>query len=185
MPMFFMLAEAVILASTCSIDAFTASFAYGIERVRIPLLSNGVINLICSSILGVSLWAGSIVRPYLPDWLTIAVCFSILFLLGISKLLQGMSKTKLTADVDDDKIISPAEAVTLAVSLSLDGIGVGFGMALRNIHIPTVILASFVTGIVAVTLGNNLGNTLARKTPFHLTWLGGVILIALAFVKLF
>ncbi|MCL1965143.1 MAG: manganese efflux pump [Firmicutes bacterium] len=214
----FVIVEAMILASSCSIDAFMASFAYGSSRIKIPPLSNIVVNVLCSAILGVSLWAGSIVRQYLPAWLTLSICFSILCLLGLSKLLGSITKSIIhrhqrhsqetlrkefafslfnfnvilhlwanpeDADVDENKILSPAEAVALAVSLSLDGIAVGFGAALGNVNVPAVVLTSLATGIASVTLGCHLGNTLARKFPMNLSWLSGTVLIAMAFLKLF
>jgi len=209
--------EAIVLASSCSIDAFTAGFAYGSNKIKVPMLSNQIINIICSSVLGLSLLMGALLRQYLPEGLTIIICFIILFLLGIMKLLDSITKSiirkynrreaKLNkeirfsmfnfkfilnlyanpedADVDENKVLSSSEAVALAVSLSLDGIAVGFGAALGNINVLAVILASLVTNVVAVMLGNYFGNKLARKVPFSLTWLSGVVLLVMAFMKLF
>lgn len=215
---FWHILEAITFASSCSIDAFTASFAYGSNNIKIPWFSNQVINVICSFILGLSLLAGSVVQRFLPHWLTVTLCFTILFALGVSKLLDSViksiirrhhakSKKNLSkevrfsmfhlsfilhlyadpeeADVDASKSISPKEAVALAVSLSLDGIAVGFGAALGNLNIMMVILASLVTDVIAVWLGSYLGSKLARKLPFNVSWVSGVILIVLAFLKLF
>ena len=82
--------EAAILASSCSIDAFVASFAYGSNKVKIPMLSIQIINLICSGILGLSFVIGGIIMDYLPQWLITAACFSILFIMGFVKLLSSI-----------------------------------------------------------------------------------------------
>jgi len=215
---FFVILESMFLASSCSLDAFTASFAYGTKGVKIPFLSNQIINLICSSIFGISLWIGSAVRQYLPGWLTIGVAFTILFVIGLMKLLDSITKSiirrhnqrnkddlsrevKFTlfnfrfilnlyanpenADVNENKVISPAEAALLAVSLSLDGIAVGFGAALGNVNILAAFLISLVTDMLAVFVGCWLGNKLSRKLPFNMSWLSGVILMGLAVSKLF
>ena len=204
--------EALVLASSLSLDAFVAGFGYGSGKIKIPMLSVQIINVICSSILGLSLLAGSVIRPWLPPGLTTAVCFTILLVLGIVKLLDSVTKSIIRkysnlnkelrfslfnfkfilhlyanpeeADVDDSRTISPSEAVSLAVSLSLDGLGVGFGAALGDVNGWAVVICSLVTGVLAILLGCFLGGKVARKIPFNLSWLSGVILIVLAVMKL-
>jgi putative Mn2+ efflux pump MntP len=48
--------EALLLAFSCSLDAFVASIAYGTNKVKIPFLSVQIINLVCSFILAISLF---------------------------------------------------------------------------------------------------------------------------------
>lgn len=194
-------------------DAFIASFAYGSDKIKIPMISVQVINIICSSILGLSLLAGSLIRPFVAPWLTTVICFSLLFILGIIKLLDSLIKTFIRkhndmnkqihfsmfslrfvlslyvdpedADQDHSKIISPSEAVSLGTALSLDGMAVGFGAALGNINPMAVVLCSLVTNTLLVFLGSFSGRKVAQKLPFNVSWLSGVILIILAFSKLF
>jgi len=211
--MFFILLEAFILASSLSFDAFAAGLAYGGSRIRIPFISTQIISFICSGVLGISLLAGIIVRPFLADWLTAAVSFAILLVLGIMKLLDGATKAFILrhnslhrefkfsmfnfkfilhlyadpekADIDGSRDISPAEAVSLALALSLDGLAVGFGASLGEIHIPAVIVCSLAANTAAVIAGSRLGGRLAKKIPLNLTWISGAILIGLAVAKLF
>lgn len=206
------LIEAVLLAATCSVDAFSASLAYGVNNIRIPMLSVQIINLICSSVIGLSLIAGAVVRQYLPDWLTVALCFTILFSIGMSKLLDSVVKSLIKkynglnkkvsfslfslrcilnvyadpqmADADGSRVISPTEAAMLALSLSLDGMALGFGAAVGNINPLAVFAASLICGLIAILAGCHLGTTLVRKLPFNISWLSGVVLIAMAFMKL-
>lgn len=206
-------AEAFILASALSLDAFVASFAYGSKKIRIPFKSAQVINLICSSITGLSLLAGTILRQHIPGWLTVTVSFAILFVLGVVKLLDSITKSIIRkynnlskeikfslfnfkfilnlyanpedADIDGSKTLSPAEAASLAVALSIDGITVGLAAAIGNVNGPAVFISSLVTGMLAVLLGGFAGKHVAGKASFDLSWLSGAILITLAFSKLF
>lgn len=205
--------EAIILASALSLDAFVASFAYGSRKIKIPFKSVQIINLICSAITGLSLLVGTILRQYIPNWLTVTISFIILFVLGIVKLLDSITKSIIRkhnnlnkelefslfnfkfilnlyanpedADIDGSKTLSPVEAASLAIALSLDGITVGLGAALGNINGWAVFISSLITGTIAVLLGSFIGNKIAGKTSFNLSWLSGVILIVLAFLKLF
>ena len=209
----FILFEAFALSAALSLDALIASFAYGSSGIRIPMSSVQVINLICSAILGFSLLAGSVIRQFLPDGVTTALCFGILLILGLVKLFDGIMKaiirkhTSLNkkiafsmfslrcvltlyadpeeADRDRSKTISPGEAASLAVALSLDGAAVGFGAAMGNASPWAVFLCSLVTNMLAVLLGFRLGNQAARKLPFNLSWVSGAVLLIMAVSKLF
>lgn len=207
------IAEAALIALALSLDSFTAGFAYGSNKIKIPFTSVTVINVICSVILGISLFAGSMVSPYLPEWLTLSVSFLILFIIGLVKLLDSISKSIIrkysgfnkeitismfnfkfilslyadpeNADMDDSKSISLKEAAMLALSLSLDGIAVGLGVGMTNVNILAVFLWSLVTDAVFIIWGCFIGNKVAQKLPFNTSWLSGAVLIGLAISKLF
>lgn len=210
---FFTVLEALTLASALSIDAFVASFAYGSRKIRLPFKSVQIINFICGGITGISLLAGSALRSYIPETATTVICFAVLFALGLVKLLDSTTKTIIRkyddihkeitfslfnfkfilhlyanpedADVDGSKVLSPAEAASLAVALSLDGVTVGLGAALGNVNGLAVFICSLAVGTAALLLGGLVGNRVAKKSPFNLSWLSGVILIILAVTKLF
>jgi len=205
--------EAAMLASALSLDAFTAGFAYGSNKIKIPMLSVQIINLICSVITGLSLLAGTMLKPYLSSEITLIIAFTLLFIIGVVKSIDSVTKSIIrkhkninkeikismfnfsfilnlyanpeNADMDTSKVISPAEAAILALSLSLDGIAVGFGAALVNVNGLAVFLWSLITDAIFIMLGRYVGNKIAQKLPFNISWLSGVILIALAFSKLF
>ncbi|MCL2838998.1 MAG: manganese efflux pump [Oscillospiraceae bacterium] len=172
---------ALLIALAISTDAFAASFAYGGKGIKIPFRSVLIINLVCSKMLGISLLAGEIIRPYMSETLTTGISFAILFILGIFKLFDGNTNPK-NHDKDNSKVISAAEAVSLSVALSLDGLAVGLGVAMGSANILAVILCTFTVGVGAVMLGCRLGNKIAGK--INVSWLSGVILIGLAFVNL-
>jgi len=204
--------EALILAVSLSLDALVVCFAYGSSKIRIPFLSVQIINIVCCLVLGISLYIGTIIRQFLPGWLTIGICFVLLFFLGIIKLLDGVTKSIIRkysnfnkelqfsmfnikfilslyadpeyADIDESRSISSAEAFTLALALSLDGLAVGFGAALGNVNAPAVFFSSFFTNTAAIVLGCYVGNKLSRKMNFNFSWVGGIILLVLAFLKL-
>lgn len=209
----FPLIEAVMLAGILSADAFVASFAYGSNGINIPMRSVQTINLICAVILALSLYAGTLLRPYLTPELTIALCFFILTGLGLFKLFDSLTKTWIrkhsevkkqvhfsmfnfrfilkiyadpeVADVDTSKTISPLEASALAAALSLDSVAVGFGAAMGGTNGVYLVVASLVTNCIAVMLGCYLGNRIAGKLTYDISWISGFLLIALAVLKLF
>lgn len=207
-----MILEAVILASTLSVDAFLASFAYGSNKIKIRFPMVLIISLVSSGILGVFLFLGGIVRPYLPPKISSVLCFAVLFLIGMTKILDNLMKSIIrrvgnlsknihfsffhlrfilsvyadpeAADVDRSGILSPLEACSLAIALSLDGMAAGFGAGLGEVHGIAVFLASFVTNTLAVILGEAVGIRMSSRLRFNMSWFSGIVLIALAVSKL-
>ena len=217
MPVFTAIFGASLISLAVSIDAFAASFAYGSKKIKIPFYSNLIIAAIGSSTLTLALLIGTAVSQHIPDWLTVALSFTILFLIGLIKLLDSVTKSiikkhnkvcpdninkkiefsmfnfkfilnlyanPIDADVDGSKKITAAEAVLLATALSLDSLAVGFGAALSDAGILLIYLTSFITSVIAVLAGCALGNRLAERTSLNVSWIGGVILILLAFSAL-
>ena len=204
--------ESVIFVTALSTDALIASFAYGSNKIKIPMISVQVISFLCTVVLGVSLLLGTFLKAYIPGSVLHLVSFGILFILGVIKLLDNLIKSAIDkhttinkqikfsllnlnfilniyanpdeADVDHSKTLSPREALSLAIALSIDSLVAGVGAALANVSILAVIVSSLILSTLAVKSGEMLGHKLSDKVPFGLSWLSGAILISLAFVRL-
>ena len=209
---FFCDMEALLFVIALSADAFVASFAYGTNKIKIPPLSVLIISAVCTAVLALALYLGSIVSPLVPEWVTKAVCIFVLLILGLVKLFDGSVKALIRkkrglkreikfslfsltfilniyadpkeADRDYSRVLSPAEAASLAIAVSLDGAAGGFGLGLVNADRLRLLLFSFVIGMAAVLMGCRIGIKIADKLPLNISWLSGVILIALALLKL-
>lgn len=204
--------ESVMLVIALSIDAFVASFAYGAGKIKVPIMSAVMIDLVCTFILGVSLFLGKIIRPFIPDRATNIICFVIIFSIGVIKLFDSRLKAyikknnsehkKLSfsfknlnfiidmyanpekADKDVSKELSPTEAIPLALALSIDVLAVGLSAALTEINNLEIIFFSLIINIIMVLMGCFLGNKIAEKTKMDLSWVSGLILIILSILKL-
>lgn len=204
--------QSLAIALAISLDAFAASFAYGSQKIIVPLKSVLTLNAISTLITAIALLLGKALEGYIPHSLTAGISFAILFILGIVNILDSVTKSIIRkhsqfnkevkfslfnfrfiltlyanpekADVDKSKILSPVEAVSVGVALSLDGVAVGFGAALAGHNVWIIIIGSVILGISAVISGSHLGNKIANKTTINLSWLGGCILIIMAFSKL-
>ena len=205
---FLSLSEAILLAALVSVDAFAAAFAYGCKKTKMPPSSICVINLICVSVIATSFWLGAALLPHIPQWLADVLAFAILFAIGLTKLFDSLIKSIIrkyvrtdrrielsmfnfkfilriyadpeAADVDISKTITLKEAAVLALALSLDGFAVGFGAALAGINGWLVVMFTFGLGFTALFLGGLLGQKAAHKLRLDISWLAGLVLIALA-----
>ena len=202
--------QAWILVMAIGIDAFVCSFGYGTNKIRIPFRSAMVINLVCTALLGVGLIFGTAIGSLLPESMADWIAFTILFLLGISKIFDSAIKGVIRrhnginkevkfsllslgfmlkvyadpkkADIDDSKELIPREATPLSIALGLDGLSVGFGVGVGMTAIGALLILglSLITGILLVLLGCFLGNRIVQRTALDLSWLSGAILIGIA-----
>ena len=155
---------------------------------------------------------GSVLKPFLPAEVLKGISFTILFFLGIMRLLDNLVKSFIDrysiinkqikfsmlnlnfilniyadpqeADIDESKVLSPREALSLGIALSIDSLAAGVGAAMGNINVLVVIFSSILLSMGAIKCGEIVGYKLSDKVPFNLSWLSGFILIALAVVRL-
>ncbi len=204
--------ETILLVTALSIDAFAASFVYGSNKVRIPLVSAWIITMLSTGILFLFLVIGKGFGTVIPDIFTRGICFCILFSLGIIKLLDSSLKSWIrrhnmrqkkwafsiselnfiltvyanpeTANGGDITVLSPAEAVSLGIALSLDSAAAGIGAGILVSHWIVTIIASFIVGMAVIIVGCWIGNRIASRSTLDLSWLSSILLIILAIMKL-
>ncbi|MDY3920043.1 MAG: manganese efflux pump [Candidatus Limivivens sp.] len=177
--------EILLLVTAVSIDAFTAGFAYGVSKVRVPWQSVLILAGVSSLTLCAALLLGNTAGSWIPEKMTDEVSFLILFGLGIWKLAdQPGYREGQKADRNQDKILSPTEALALSAALSLDSVAAGLGAGVMEIHIRETLAASFAVGALAVWSGCLAGRILSEKIHTNLCWVSGILLLYLAFLKL-
>lgn len=203
--------EALLLVIGLSIDAFATSFGYGVNKIKIPFSSMIIIAVICSTVLGVALFAGQAVSSILTPHMTLLICFVLLLSLGSVRLFESLFKGYLkkrnlsfkeihfkvfdiefnlnlgvspeVLDTSHHRILKSSEAATIALACSLDGLAVGFGVGLASINPFLVMAFSLLSSILAIMLGSHLGRSLSHKIDFNLSWVTGVTLMTIAFLK--
>lgn len=205
--------QGLILVLALCIDAFVAAAAYGAEQMKIPLRSAAAIGAVGTGVLGCSLLLSAVVQSIVPPQICTYASFFLLLFLGISSLFQNgfkaylRSKSDFTkklkfrladisffiriyldeteADADRSKVLSVREALCLGVALSVDSLVTGLASGLAVWQIPAVLVFCFAAHIAAVVLGAFAGGRLSAHSRIDLSWVGGLLLILLALVKLF
>lgn len=202
-----------LLITALSLDAFAASFVYGTDNVKIPAVSVAVISGLSTGILLFFLLLGKWFGALIPPDVTTVLSFLLLFLLGLVKLFDSTLKSLIrrskssskklcfsisdvnfiltvyadpaTANREDIAILSPFEALSLGIALSLDSAAAGFGAGMMVLHLPATILLSLILNTAAVLLGSSFGRVIVKRSNLELSWLSGLLLILLACSKLF
>lgn len=186
----------LLLVAAVSTDCFASAMALGSAGIKLPFRSTLIISGAGTLFLGISAGFAEMLCTVIPESLWGTIYSAALITLGVFNLLKNyigkFFKGKDTpaalcfdgtsADRDNSKSISPAEAVTLAVALSADSLVTGISAGLGNMNLPLLCLLTFLAGIAAVSLGWRLGRKIVTSLNLDLGWLCGVILIVLAFV---
>ncbi len=203
--------QVVLLIVAVSMDVFFACVSCGMEKIKIGTKAALSISGICSGVLFAALLAGSALEGIMAGSTGAFLSFLALFLIGVYKLTgYGIRKyiikkkfvckrVKLSfsqldfilsiynnpaaADKDHSATMSVAESVCFALAMSLDGFFGGLGAGLFGMNLWTATLGSFVAGFLAVKLGCFAGRQASTVHGADLSWLGGMMFLALAFSK--
>ena len=198
--------QSFLLVVALSVDSFLASLAYGAEKIRIPFRSAILIAFIGVVFLGISLYTAVFIQLFIPAYVCKWISFSIFFMIGVSSIFQGTIKSFLRkskqkqltfcysgisfvldvyldetkADADHSKSLSLKEALYLAIALSIDSLVSGFALGIGIVHPLSVLLISFLVGIMAVKSGSYLGGKAGMASKLNLSWISGILFIFLA-----
>ena len=206
------MSQLLLLVIALSVDALMASVAYGASKIRIPLASKIALSGISSFSLFLAIKIGNGIGGLLPLGFARGFSFSVLFLLGMSRFLEGMLKESLKkhsasespilfefldfhfivevytdntkADKDHSKSLSVQEALTLGLILSLDGIAAGIGSGLLVKGTALVLILSFLITLFAIKIGSLLGKKIKEKWNLKGNWISGVLLMLIALLRL-
>lgn len=186
-----------LLVIVLSMDAFSAGFSYGVEKVRVPFYSSFTVAVISGTMLTLSMMLGNILSELIPPAITKSISFLILFLLALYKFYDTFpfvrsQSTLLTTEVISRKInqkhketLSVSEALLLSLALSADNVSAGLCCGLSPFSIPLTLLVTILIHLFALLLGIYSGNFFSRKSSKDFSFLGALILLLLAFLRLF
>ncbi len=145
----------IFFACALSLDAFSAGFAYGLRRIRIPFSSQLAFLVASTLTVGIGILCGHLLARLVPAYWGAKLGGIILFGIGLwwflrRKREQERVKTlvkfqfaslaviiqvleePVCADLDASGVISIQESLVLGIALSLDALGASFAAALAG-----------------------------------------------------
>lgn len=171
----------VLIAISVSLDTLGIGMAYAMSGIRIPwstklvmAILNGVLTM-CAVLLGERL--GTLVPEV---WFRVTGSV-ILIVLGGRTLWNALGDNK-TADYDKDSshILEPWEGSVLGLTLALDSISAGLGIAGCGMAAYLFPVLTALAGAIFLTIGGRIVCNLRR-----LNGIGGGILVILGLFRLF
>lgn len=197
-------------AISSSVDNLGVGLSYGIRNIRIGLMSNLVVAVICFLFSEAGILFGQWLSIIMPGVLPVLVGALLLFIIGIRIILLAAPRKKelsndevkntvaqnqsITAilenpeivDVDNSGEIGLGEAIILGIALSANALTNGLGAGLLGLSPLAISLTAAVGSFITVWLGVYLGHKVAdvRIGSYTLgefgTILSGVILLVIA-----
>lgn len=193
-------------AVSSSIDNFGVGLSYGVQKIRIPVVSNLLMSAICLlfSLAGVVFghWMSSLLPGKLPSiiafGLLLAIGLRVIYLALPRESRPGKSFGKVqhilehpeSVDFDRSSHIGLGEATLLGVALSANALTNGLGAGLMELSPLAIALAASIGSYLTIWGGVALGEKVAdvRIGTFSLgqlgTLLSGLIILAIAFTRL-
>lgn len=196
----------IFLAVIVSLDTYLAAAAYCNSGIKIPLLSMSVISLISAAVLGISLEFSDLIGRFVPSEICHICGTVIITAIGIITIFKSIVRSitrhlsekgevsvrsgkygivmklyldETTADFDNSKTLSAAEAAALALASSLDSAATGLSSGFYGINPVIAFVSAFAAGFAAIALGNVTGKKLS-SLHHDFSWVGGILLILFA-----
>ncbi len=205
--------ESILIAGAMCIDALGLGITYGIKKIRIPLTSILIINVISTCILGLSMMLGYGAKHFISQTLASTISCTILIIIGLFFMMEGYIKylaqnrkasncnllkirvPRLSiiidiawdftkADMDISGDISVKESIFLGMILALDSLAVGFGIALSEMNLYIFLALVFCMNMVSIFLGLLLGKKIDNyRANLKTSLLPGFIIFFMGILK--
>jgi putative sporulation protein YtaF len=202
-------------AISSSVDNLGVGISYGIRNIRIGLISNLLVAVICFVFSETGILFGKWLSIIMPGVLPVLIGAFLLFIIGIRIILltaprsKQLSNEKVTkevtrtqniteilenpeiADADNSGEIGLGEASILGIALSANALTNGLGAGLLGLSPLAISLTAAVGSFITVWLGVYLGQKVAdvRIGSYTLgefgTILSGIILLVIATTTFF
>ncbi len=179
------------LTFSSSIDNLGVGLSYGIRNIRIRLISNLLISIICFLFSVCGIYFGMWISVLLPGLFPVIIGAFILVIIGIRIMLMASPRNRnnnATADQQSTpvKTIGWGESVVLGIALSANALTNGIGAGLLGFS-PLLIsilaaVGSFITIWIGVAGGIRLAHIRIGKYTLGQfgTLISGILLLAVA-----
>ena len=199
-----------LLAAALCLDTLFVCIAYGSSGIRIPFFSRIVLSAVPAAAFALSLLAGTLIRAYIPEASFRWIGFTVLMAVGLQSLFGPRLRSALrrrlnrgitfrlknlsvalsvcadsrSADLDHSRSLSPGEAALLSLSVSLDSLFTGLSVTAGPMRLIALIAFTLIFSILVCCAGILIGKRLGQS-KHDFSCVGGLLLIVLAFIKLF
>lgn len=204
----------VLFALAVSADGFMVGIAYGIRKIRIPVLSLVVVSIASALAVTVSMICGRALAYFLSPEMASYLGAGLIITIGGYFLLQAgreiicsleyneevplisleikslgiiinILKEPSSADLDCSGEISLREAFFLGVALAMDALGAGVGIAMAGYNILFTAISVGMLKFILVNSGLILGRIVQSERFKNFSSLAaGLILIAIGIAEL-
>jgi putative sporulation protein YtaF len=203
-----------MFAFAVSTDGFMVGIAYGVKKIRMPIVAMTIIFLASSLAVSIAMTLGKGLASFFNPILAIHLGAIVLIIIGIYYLLQAglqracnsntneedallslslrplgiivqILKEPARADFDASGEISPREAFFLGMALAMDAFGAGIGLAMTGFNILLTAIIVGMLQFILINIGLIVGQIMGNERLKNVSsLLAGIILLVLGTCKL-
>jgi len=204
--------SALFLGFAANLDNLGVGISYGVQKIRVPFLSNFSIALLSGIVVAISVLTGHLLSRYiavagelgalmivaigiwvmvhkistsnsLPAAIPVMKTYSVP-IKALSLVVQ-ITKEPSVADFDANGFISTKEAMLLGLTLSFNCIATGVGAGLTGIDPLSSGISVFIFSMISISVGYLIGWKTASDRFEHLSQVvSGVVLIIIGIYEL-
>lgn len=179
----------IVIGIAVNLDNLGISLAYGMKKIKIPLISNGVIAFLSMIVAYIGVTMGSALIHYISSYLANLLGSILLCAIGFWTLLsqrwQQKSKEH-SFDYDGNFILSFKEALLLGFVLSANCFATGIAIGANNITTIWVVISIGVFSFITVAAGSHFGLLLSKSfIGRYSTSIAGWLLIFIGVFEIF
>ena len=202
-----------MFAFAVSTDGFMVGIAYGVKKIRMPIVAMTIIFLASSLAVTIAMTLGKGLASFFNPIVAAHVGAIVLVLIGIYYLLQAglqracnntngedallslsvrplgiivqILKEPASADFDASGEISPQEAFFLGTALAMDAFAAGIGLAMTGFNILLTAITVGMLQFILINIGLTVGRIMENERLKNISsLLAGIILLVLGTCKL-
>ncbi len=182
----------IFIGIAANLDNLGIGLAYGVKRVKIPILSNAVIAVMSMIVTFVAVTAGSTVIEYISPHTANLLGSLLLCVIGIFTLFSNrfskhsIAKNPEVFDEDKNHIISMREAMTLGFVLSANCLAGGIAIGANGISAIWTVISIGTFSFITVGIGSHFGVLLSKTfIGKYSTAISGWLLIIIGVFEVF
>lgn len=186
--------SSLLFATSANADNFVVGLSYGINNIKIGLISNLLISLITMTGTIISMALSRIILEFMPIFLANIIGGAMLILIGIwtitKPLLNNIQSNSILenpekADKDESSHIDSKEATTLALALSINNVGLGIGASITGLNIILTATFTFIFSMAMIVIGYFFGSYyLSKFFNKRATIVSGLLIIILGILEI-
>lgn len=181
-----------LIGIAANLDNLGIGLAYGVKRVKIPVLSNATIAVIAMVVTYVAVTAGETIIDYISVHVANVLGSLLLCVIGLWTIFSkkfspnGMMGNPEIFDEDKNFIISFREAFTLGFVLSANCFAGGIAIGANNIPAIWTVLSIGTFSFLSVAIGSQFGQLLTKTfIGKYSTLISGCLLIIIGIFEMF
>lgn len=180
--------SAFIFSLSSNIDNLVIGISYGIKNEKISMFSNIIIAIITTIGTYISMEFGKFICRFISNDISNLFGALTLLLMGAYFVTQSIIEKEREKKVESKRVtkLNIKDTILLALALASNNLGVGVAASITGLGIKWVLIFTFITSILTISIGQSLGDHVIGKfIGKYDSLISGILLLILGIVEIF